>query len=194
MPDRLIPASNMKRNVVLALVASASLLTVCCAPAPPPPPAPPPVVVAPVPAPAPVATLAAPQYDNWLDAPQTAGDWRYDTDPNETLALFGSTVRGDDVFVIRCDKRTRRVGIARAGAVGDTAATMHIRTETADRMVEVTPLTGSRPLLTTDFAATDPLLDAMALSRGRFAIETAGKPALYLPAWPEVTRVIEDCR
>ena len=109
------------------------------------------MVVAPVPAPAPVATLAAPQYDNWLDAPQTAGDWRYDTDPNETLALFGSTVRGDDVFVIRCDKRTRRVGIARAGAVGDTAATMHIRTETADRMVEVTPLTGSRPLFTTDF-------------------------------------------
>ncbi len=193
MPDRLNRKSNMKRNVAVALVASASLLTVCCVPAPSPPPAaPPPVVVAP--APAPVATLAAPQYDNWLDAPQTPGDWRYETDANETLALFGSTSRGNDVFVMRCDKRSGRVGIARTGTVGDTAATMRIRTETADRTVQVTPLTGSRPLLTTDFAATDPLLDAMALSRGRFAIETAGKPALYLPAWPEVTRVIEDCR
>ena len=42
--------------------------------------------------------------------------------------------------------------------------------------------------------ARDPLLDAMAFSRGRFAIEVAGQPALYLPSWSEVGRVIEDCR
>ena len=38
------------------------------------------------------------------------------------------------------------------------------------------------------------LLDAMAFSRGRFAIDVNGLPSLYLPAWPEVGRVIEDCR
>ncbi|MDG2003332.1 MAG: hypothetical protein P8J20_08375 [Novosphingobium sp.] len=42
--------------------------------------------------------------------------------------------------------------------------------------------------------ASDPLLDAMAFSRGRFAVETAGLPTLYVPSWPEVSRVIEDCR
>lgn len=42
--------------------------------------------------------------------------------------------------------------------------------------------------------ANDPILDAMAFSKGRFAIETAGQQTLYLPSWPEVTRVIEDCR
>jgi len=38
------------------------------------------------------------------------------------------------------------------------------------------------------------LLDAMALSKGRFAVELEGEAALYLPAWAEVSRVIEDCR
>ncbi|MGE5953581.1 MAG: hypothetical protein ACM308_08200 [Qipengyuania vulgaris] len=43
-------------------------------------------------------------------------------------------------------------------------------------------------------APKSPLLDAMALTKGRFAVETPGLPTLYLPAWAEVTRVIEDCR
>ena len=42
--------------------------------------------------------------------------------------------------------------------------------------------------------ARDPLLDAMAFSKGRFALEVAGLPTLYVPSYPEVTRVIEDCR
>ena len=42
--------------------------------------------------------------------------------------------------------------------------------------------------------ARDPLLDAMAFSRGRFAVEVSGGPTLVVPAYPEVTRVIEDCR
>jgi len=43
-------------------------------------------------------------------------------------------------------------------------------------------------------SARDPLLDAIAFSRGRFALEAAGLETLYLPAWPELSRVIEDCR
>jgi hypothetical protein len=42
--------------------------------------------------------------------------------------------------------------------------------------------------------AQDPLLDAMAFSKGRFAVESAGLATLYVPPYPEVTRVIEDCR
>ncbi len=42
--------------------------------------------------------------------------------------------------------------------------------------------------------ARDPILDAMALTKGRFAIEAQGTQTLYIPAWAEVTRVIEDCR
>jgi hypothetical protein len=48
--------------------------------------------------------------------------------------------------------------------------------------------------LIAELPSRDPLLDAMAFSKGRFAIETPGLPTLYIPSWPEVTRVIEDCR
>ena len=43
-------------------------------------------------------------------------------------------------------------------------------------------------------AANDPLLDAIAFSRGRFVIEQPGRAPLVLPAWAEIERVIEDCR
>ncbi len=71
---------------------------------------------------------------------------------------------------------------------------MRIRTETADRTVTAQPTGGQLPYVAASFGARDPIFDAMALSKGRFAIETPGAPTLYLPAWAEVTRVIEDCR
>jgi hypothetical protein len=42
--------------------------------------------------------------------------------------------------------------------------------------------------------ARDPLLDAIAFSRGRFAVAVPGEPTLYVPSWTEISRVIEDCR
>ncbi len=76
-------------------------------------------------------------------------------------------------------------------------APITIRTETTDRtlaaQVGVGPDAGPRFTIAT-LQARDPLLDAMALTRGRFAVETKEMPNLYLPAWAEVTRVIEDCR
>ena len=71
---------------------------------------------------------------------------------------------------------------------------MTLRTETQDRTLQARPGTGQAPLSVAVVAARDPLLDAIALTRGRFAVETPGQPTLYLPAWAEVTRVIEDCR
>jgi len=80
----------------------------------------------------------------------------------------------------------------RAGTSNGNAA-MTVRTETATRTLAGLPLMESADLRA-ELAARDPLLDAMAFSKGRFAIETPGVPPLYLPSWPEVTRVIEDCR
>jgi hypothetical protein len=50
------------------------------------------------------------------------------------------------------------------------------------------------PVIAATLTARDALLDAMAFSRGRFAIETQSLPTLYVPSWPEVSKVIEDCR
>jgi hypothetical protein len=48
--------------------------------------------------------------------------------------------------------------------------------------------------LSADLSSYDSLLDSMASSRGRFVVSVAGQPALVVPPWPEVARVIEDCR
>lgn len=72
---------------------------------------------------------------------------------------------------------------------------MRIRTETGDRVLTGQPLVGARNGgVFVQLDSSDPLLDAMAVTKGRFAIETEGAPTLYLPSWAEVTRVIEDCR
>jgi hypothetical protein len=48
--------------------------------------------------------------------------------------------------------------------------------------------------VTADLAASDPLLDGIAFSRGRIAVAMAGGVPLVVPAWPEAARTIEDCR
>lgn len=45
-----------------------------------------------------------------------------------------------------------------------------------------------------ELRTSDPLLEQMAFSRGRFLVAVEGGPSLVVPAWPEVGRVIEDCR
>lgn len=42
--------------------------------------------------------------------------------------------------------------------------------------------------------ASDPLLDQMAFSRGRFMVTAEGGASIVVPAWPEFARVVEECR
>ena len=48
--------------------------------------------------------------------------------------------------------------------------------------------------ITAQLASTDTLLDALAFSRGRIGVGVSGTPPLVAPAWPEIARVVEDCR
>ena len=135
------------------------------------------MAAAPRPAPAP------PQ--DWLDAPLTPGEWRY----HAAQARFGSSV------VLAC-----------TGAPGARMIELSILHEfgappiAADAPVTITTNDAQRQIgaagleATLTIAPRDPILDAMAFSRGRFMIEVAGQAALILPARPEVARVIEDCR
>lgn len=176
----------------LALLAASCALGACvAAPPPPAPPAPEPVV-APTPTPVLPPVVEQPVYDNWMDAPQTPGDWTLRQNPGETLALFGSP-ESEPSFYLRCDQRTRLITLAVA-AEASVPEPVRIRTETRDRILTFSDAGSELPFLVAVLPAQDLLLDAMALSRGRFAVEVAGYPALYLPSWPEVTRVVEDCR
>ncbi|MXO90675.1 hypothetical protein [Pontixanthobacter aquaemixtae] len=180
----------MKKLRALATVPV--LLAACCAPAPEP--APPPVVTqpAPTPSPTPPPVVSEPEFENWLDAPQTLGDWTYRDGTGLSYATFSAN--GEPArFGIECAKSTRTIHLVRGSRLTQTVP-MRIRTETAQRLVNAQPSSDGRPILRATLPANDRLLDAIALSRGRFAVETGGMETLYLPAWPEITRVIEDCR
>jgi hypothetical protein len=71
---------------------------------------------------------------------------------------------------------------------------MRVLTEFQDRALDAMPARSDPPTIAARIPTHDPLLDAMAFSKGRFAVEIGGLPTLYAPSWAEVTRVIEDCR
>lgn len=171
------------------LAAAGFALLAGCVPAPstpPPAPAPKPVLAPPPVVPRPVHTPSA----DWRDWPLTPGDWRYRAEPGGGSASFG--VAGSmPVATLRCDFATRRVTLARTGA---TAATLTLRTTSAVRAVPAVPDARAPGMIALGFAANDSFLDAIGYSRGRFVVEGAGLPTLVIPAWPEILRVVEDCR
>ena len=163
------------------LAAAAVALTVSCAPRPPasaPLPPPPPAPAPPPPAPAPPPL-------SWQDAPASAGDWAWRDQGGASSAAFGAA--SPAVLVISCGPG-RDISLVRAGASGTS---LIVRTSERDRSL---PASMQPEGLTARVAASDPLLDDIAFSRGRFAVEAQGAALLIVPAWPEPARVIEDCR
>ncbi len=153
------------------------------APAPTPTPAPPP----------PPPAVEEPRFENYLDAPQTVGTWGYGADPDTTMAFFGT---GENElaasFVVLCRVGTGEVWLGRRGA--NSPRTMEIKTETVTRVLQADLMRREGSIVVAKLSARDPLLDAMAITKGRFAVGVEGMRTLYLPAWAEVTRAIEDCR
>jgi len=156
-----------------------------CVPRVAPPPAPRPAPPSPAPAPTPVPTPSG----DWRDWPLTPGDWRYQPGTPRSTALFGTP--GAPVFAIECNRASRSMTLYREQPV---AGAMTIVTTSMTRMLQ-TSLAGNPPTAAgATLVPSDPLLDAMGYSRGRFIVEQAGLPTLVIPAWPEIERVTEDCR
>ena len=175
----------MKANRIAPLVVL--LFVAGCVPSPPaPPPTPrPPVASRPAPPPP-----APPAPADWRDAPASPGTWTWANEAGRSTARYGLPAR-PSLAVLACDPVTRTTNLWRTGAAG--AGALLVVTATSARRA----LTGSPAPsggLSASLPANDPLLDAIAFSRGRFMLETPGNPPLYLPSWPELSRVVEDCR
>lgn len=141
-------------------------------PAPPPPPPPP---------------IAQPRGD-WRDAPITPGDWRWAMEGQLSVARFGG-----NALVLSCDRAAGMVTLMRPGTAQGPVP-MTVVTSNQSRPLTGMAIATNPPVIAATLTVRDGLLDAMAFSRGRFVVETAGLPTLYVPSWPEVSRVIEDCR
>lgn len=184
----------MQINRRVALLALSAILSACSAervmpprPAPTPAPAPAPTSAPPPPAP----SAQAPAGD-WRDAPLTPGAWRYGVEGTATVAAFVAP-DGSRLFAITCHRERGSLLLSRAGLAG-TAVPMSVTTSYGTRPFSIGPLSPTDPTLDLSLPVRDPVLDEMAFSRGRIAVDVNGLPTLYLPAWAEIGRVVEDCR
>ena len=125
-------------------------------------------------------SVATPLPGRWTFVPGAAGG----------SAVFSDAV-GRPQLTLSCTRAARRITLSKPASAA--VAAMTVWTSFAQRNLA----TGFNPATATisaDLAATDPLLDAMAFSRGRFAVTVAGTPSLVVPSWPEVSRIVEECR
>jgi len=127
-----------------------------------------------------LALQAATIPADWRTRPLTAGTWTWRNSAEASEALF-SDPRGPQL-VIRCTRATRRVSFSRTGSL----PTVPIRVATTSSQRQLPP--GNMVL------ASDPLLDAIAFSRGRLWVGATGAMPLVVRAAPEPARTIEDCR
>lgn len=181
----------MSRPWPLPLAAAAfAVLSGCAGERKPQPIAAPPAPQASIPAQP--ALPAPPLKEDWRDAEATPGSWSYRGDANASEAVY-RTPAGAVLAGLRCQRGADSITVHRAGAAAGPVP-LTITTTSTSRSFTAVPASSSAQELALGIAARDPIFDAMAFSRGRFMIEVPGLPALYLPAWPEVGRVVEDCR
>ena len=119
-----------------------------------------------------------------------AGSWAYASVADGSEATFRDASARPQL-VIHCTRAARQVTIAKP-ATG-AAPFLLIWTTSASRNLPASfnPMTAR---LSATVAANDPILDDLAFSRGRVGVTVSGVAPLVLPAWAELSRVIEDCR
>ena len=133
------------------------------------------------------AQPAPPDLSNATPIP---GSWSYGAVAGGSEARFANASALPQLTV-RCTRATRRVAISKPAS--GAAPFLSIWTDTVTRSVPASfnPQTAR---ITAELAAYDVLLDALAFGRGRIGVTATGTPSLVVPAWPEIARVIEDCR
>jgi hypothetical protein len=134
--------------------------------------------------------VATPPARDFSTATAATGSWTYQALPGASEARFTDT-GGIARLVIRCTKASRQVSFSPTSAAAATS--IFVWTSSASRNVPVR-FEANAMRVTADFSAFDPLLDAIAFSRGRVSVTIAGGSSLVVPAWPEAARTIEDCR
>ena len=133
------------------------------------------------------AQVAGPDYAN---APAAVGTWSHVALPGGSEARFRDSA-GTIRVILACARSTRQVTIARTSAAPATAISVWTSTMTRVIPARFEP---NAMRVGAQLAAYDGLLDAIAFSRGRFALAMPGFPALVVTAAPEAARVVEDCR
>jgi hypothetical protein len=175
---------RLNHLILLPLIALAACVPSKPAPAPQPKPQPAPNAAAELPKP-------VRPTGEWIDWPLAPGTWVYRTDARGSLALFGPTGANATV-TLRCDTSRSRIYLSVNGS--GHSGTFLIRTSSTMKAFERVQASNEPPYVAAEIMPSDAILDAIAYSRGRFAIEVGGLHPLAIPNWNEISRVVEDCR
>ena len=119
-----------------------------------------------------------------------AGGWRYSAAADGSQAVFANA-SAQPQLSIRCTRSTRLVSISKPATGAAPFLFVWTSSNTRNLPASFKPATMQ---LVADVTAMDSILDSIAFSRGRIAVSASGSAALVFPSWPELIRVIEDCR
>jgi len=136
------------------------------------------------------AQTAPTAQPTFATAPFLPGAWSYRAIPGGSEAAFLDTA-GIRRLVVQCALASRQISLSLTSTV--PAQSMFVWTSTASRTIAARYDQGGFQVIA-PLAARDPLLDAIAFSRGRFALSVPGSLAVVLSSQPEPARAIEDCR
>jgi len=140
-------------------------------------------------APAAVASAQATQ-PSYATAPALPGSWGYRAIAGGSEAAFVDTA-GIRRLVVQCTRANRVLSLSMTSVA--PAQSLVVWTSSGSRALPANYDQRSFQVVAA-VAAQDPLLDAIAFSRGRFALSIPGSPAVVLQPQPEFERTIEDCR
>jgi len=136
------------------------------------------------------SSLDAQTIGDMSTATPIAGSWTRMAIAGGSEATFTDAANRPQL-TLRCTRLSRLVTIVRPASAA--AASLNVWTSTMTRALPAR-FDSATMRLSADLTAFDPLLDAMAFSRGRFAVGVAGQPPLVVPPWADVARIVEDCR
>ena len=138
----------------------------------------------------PLTSLQAQTVADYSTATPLGGSWSYVPTADGSEARF-SNAYAQPQITIHCTRATRRVALAKPASAAAPFISIWTSSQSRSAPASFNPATNR---LTAEFAAFDAFLDAIAFSRGRAAFSVGAAPALIVPVWSEISRVIEDCR
>jgi len=118
------------------------------------------------------------------------GSWVYSAIPAGSEAAFRNAA-AQPQLMIQCARPTRQVTISKPASGAAPFLFVWTSSLTRNLPASFNPATGR---ISATLSAFDPLMDALAFTRGRAGFSVTGQQPLVVPAWSEAARVIEDCR
>jgi hypothetical protein len=137
-----------------------------------------------------LAAQTTPAIADLSTATPVGGNWSWAQTGDGSEATFTDAYSRPQL-IVHCQRSTRRVSIVKPASAAAPFLSVWTSSQTRALPASFDPATGR---LSASLAAFDPLLDALASSRGRIGIGVSGSAPLVVPPWAEIARAVEDCR